>query len=155
MGFEPLGGARALVAGTLAALVALVAAPAAAQMYKCVDANGLVSYLDSPRAGCKEVDIRGQPPISGSVEGKKENFSREEADFRRRQIDRERAEAKEQQAAAAQKQQCDRMRAEYARLDGARRILVKLQPNGDRVYLDDEDRRRQLADLRAKLSACP
>lgn len=136
-------------------LLALVPMPARAQMYKCVDASGATSYLDAPRSGCKEVDIRGQPPISGAVEGRKENFPREEADFRRRQIDRERAEAKEQQAAAAKQQQCDRLRADYARLDGARRILVKVEPGGERVYLDDEARRRQLAELRGKLSACP
>jgi sRNA-binding protein len=134
---------------------AIVPSIARAEMYKCVDANGVTSYLDSPRPGCKEVDIQGQPPISGSIEGHKENFSREEAEFRRRQIEREKAEAKEQQAAAAKKQQCDRLRSEYARLDGARRVLVRIEPNGDRVYLDDEDRRRQLAELRGKLSACP
>ena len=135
-------------------LLALPAA-ASAQMYKCVDAGGVTSYLDSPRPGCKEVDIRGQPPISGSIEGRKENFSREEADFRRRQIDREKTEAKEQQAAAAKRRECDRLRNDYARLDGARRILVKVEANGERVYLDDEERRRRLGDLRGKLAACP
>jgi hypothetical protein len=137
--------------------LALLAMPAvaAAQMYKCVDANGVTGYVDSPHAGCKEVDIRGQPPISGNIEGRKENFSREEADFRRRQIDREKAEAMEQQAAASKKQQCDRMRNEYARLDGARRILVKVDSGGERVYMDDEERRRQLSDLRGKLASCP
>jgi sRNA-binding protein len=137
--------------------LALLAMPAvaAAQMYKCVDANGVTGYVDSPRAGCKEVDIRGQPPISGNIEGRKENFSREDADFRRRQIEREKAEAKEQQAVVSKKQQCERMRMEYARLDVARRILVRVEPNGDRVYMDDEERRRQLSDLRGKLASCP
>lgn len=51
----------------LAATLALTMFPAAAQVYKCVDARGVTHYSDKPQPGCKggPVDIRGSPPISG------------------------------------------------------------------------------------------
>lgn len=53
-----------------AALLLLGAFPLHAQMVKCVDELGVVHYTDKPRPGCKggEVNIQGQPPISGMLQ---------------------------------------------------------------------------------------
>jgi len=71
----------------------LIALPASAQMYKCVDERGVVHYTDKPTPGCKggPVDIQPIPPLSGQA-GKPQspNTAQQDADFNRRQIERER-----------------------------------------------------------------
>jgi flagellar motility protein MotE (MotC chaperone) len=141
---------------TLACLLIALAMPLArAQMYKCVDAGGVTSYSDSPHPGCRTVDIRAQPPISGALQGTGRDLSREDAAFRRRQIDREQSQAKEQAAAAEHAQECEQVRREFAQLEGSRRVLVKTEANGERVFMDDDERARRIANLRPKLASCP
>lgn len=140
----------------LAALLLFLPALGQAQMYKCVDERGVTTYTDGPRPGCKgrEVDIRGQPPISGEVQGRTEDLAREEADFRRRQIKRDGEEAKEQAALEQRRRECDRVKNEYAQLSRARRV-VRIEANGDRTYLDDDLREKRMSQLREKIASCP
>jgi hypothetical protein len=137
------------------ALAALLAASvsAQAQMYKCVDERGVTSYSDSPRAGCKgkEVDIRPIPPVSGELKPDTSDIAGREADFRRRQIERSDAQADEE---AGRKQECERMRREYARLQFPGRLSV-VDAKGERTYIDDDTRQKRSAELRGKLGACP
>jgi hypothetical protein len=137
------------------ALAALLAAcvPAQAQMYKCVDERGVTSYSDSPRPGCKgkEVDIRPIPPVSGELKPDTSDVAGREADFRRRQIERGEVEANEQ---AVRKNECERMRREYARLQFPGRLSV-VDAKGERTYIDDDTRQKRTAELRDKLGACP
>lgn len=69
--------ARALV--LLAAACASI--PAWAQMYKCVDKQGVTHYADSPLPGCKgkEVDIRPLPSISGEIKARCRSLRRRRA----------------------------------------------------------------------------
>ena len=88
----------------LAALVVLCLAafPAAAQMYKCVDARGVTRYTDQPQPGCKgkEVEIRGQPLISDGPPPQSKDASELERDYQRRKINEGRAREAEEKAAA-------------------------------------------------------
>jgi len=134
----------------------LLANAALAQMYKCVDERGVTHYADKPSPGCKgaQVDIRGQPPISGKLAPPGQNASREEREFRRRQIERERGETKDKQAQLARKRQCERLKNEYLRYDGARRIVTGVDAKGERVYMEDAERERRKARLLEELRAC-
>jgi hypothetical protein len=134
-----------------ALLLALVAAPAAAQMYKCTNERGVVQYTDKPMAGCKEVDIRPSPPISGALQAPAEDLSKQDAEFRRRQIERERSASAAQQAHA---QRCTELRREYSMLATSRRV-VRMNEKGEREFMDDAVRERRLADLQRDLSGCP
>lgn len=140
----------------LAALLLLVSLPVHAQMYKCVDERGVTHYSDKPSPNCKggAVDIRPQPPISGKVASRKEDMSREERDFKRRQIERERAETKEQQTQRARERQCERLKNDYQRFDGSRRIVTGIDAKGERVYMEDAERERRKARLLEELRAC-
>jgi hypothetical protein len=139
----------------LAALALLCAAafPAAAQMYKCVDERGVTHYSDKPRPGCKggEVNIQGSPPVSGSLQPRKDDIDRQNADFARRQIERERAESQEKKALETR---CARLRRENARLSSGVRS-ANITPQGERVYLEDAERDARLAQLREELRGCP
>ncbi len=147
-----------------AALVLLLAAfPAAAQMYKCVDARGVTHYTDKPLPGCKggPVNIRGQPPIAEpaapaspsapAAPAAKPDAAREDADFKRRQIEREQAETREKSAAA---ERCAVLRQEQSFLSQGGRI-GKLNEQGERVYMDDAARDARLAAVREELRGCP
>lgn len=137
----------------LLAVLFAAASPVQAQMYKCVDERGVTHYSDKPLAGCKgkEVDIQPIPPVGGSIERRSEDFARDNADFQRRQVEREQAEAKEKQAL---ERRCTRLRQEQARLGGGRR-LAQVSPQGERIYMEDEEREKRLAQVRDELRACP
>lgn len=135
----------------MAALFLAAALDAHAQMYKCVDEQGKTRYTDKPAADCKETAIKSSPPISGAPPGRGEDLGAQERDFKRRQSRQLADQAKAQQALAAR---CARLRQERALLDGGRRI-VKIDANGERVYMDDAVREQRLAQLESELRTCP
>ena len=141
---------------TLALAVLLAASvPAHAQMYKCVDERGVTSYSDKPRPGCKgkEVDIRPIPPVSAqAVEPSRSDVAGQEAEFRRRQIERSEAQAQDE---AVRRNECERLKREYARLQFPGRLAVSIDAKGERVYIDDDARQKRSAEIRDKLGACP
>ena len=138
------------------AIVALLvfALPAQAQMYKCIDEHGKTRYSDQPAPGCKEVDIRPSPPLSGEVKPREQNFAVQDAELKRRQLEREAAAAKEAKEREAREQQCARLRREQTILASGVRIS-SVNGQGDRVYMDDANRDRRLAELTQELRSCP
>jgi hypothetical protein len=136
----------------LLAVLLAWAAGVQAQMYKCVDERGVTHYSDKPRPRCRggAVDIRPIPSLSGSVTDRSEDFAREDADFKRRQNERERAAAKERGELQAR---CKALRQEQGRLSSGRR-LAQVNANGEPVYLPDEVREQRLAHVRDALRGC-
>ncbi|HXR59042.1 MAG TPA: DUF4124 domain-containing protein [Burkholderiales bacterium] len=105
-------------------MLAAAALPAAGQMYKCKNERGATQYSDKPcpqghQGG--EVEIRGQPPISGKLAPAKEDLGREEREFQRRQMLRNRQDEQQARQLALAKQRCDSMRAQLQRLNATRR----------------------------------
>ncbi len=141
------------------AAAVLLALPTAAQaqMYKCVDERGVTQYSDKPRPDCKgqKVDIQPIPPVGGKVQERSQDASRDEAEFRGRQIERERVESRELAAKKALAQRCARLQQDYGRTASARRIVEKYDSNGESVYMDDAARERRLAQLREEMRGCP
>ena len=138
-------------------LVFLIALDADAQMYKCVDERGKIQYTDKPQAGCKESAIKPSPPLSGSGEVKpppKEDFAREDADLKRRQLERAAVEAQERKVQEALGQSCARLRGEVSLLTGGARISSR-NAQGEPVFMDDATRARRIATLEQQLRACP
>lgn len=109
---------------SLAAAACLLGAGAAqAQMYKCVDARGVTQYGDKPCPDGKgrEVDIQGQPPISGKVTPYREDMKGAERDLQRREAQRERERQSDANALAAQQRRCTTLRSELQRTSSIRR----------------------------------
>ena len=92
-------------------------------MYKCKDARGTTQYADKPCPDGKgqEVDIRGQPPISGKVTPLREDMNAAERDFQRRQAKQERERLAEIKARESQQRQCAAKRTELERASATRR----------------------------------
>jgi Domain of unknown function (DUF4124) len=133
--------------------VLLAAAPAWGQMYKCVDERGVTHYTDKPRPGCMggPVDIRPIPPVSGKESQRSSSLSGEDAEFKRRQIRREEAEARQK---AALEQRCASLRSEYALLSSGVPI-IKSNERGERVYMEDATRDVRLGQIQDEMRACP
>jgi len=136
--------------------ILLLAVPGAAwaQMYKCVDEKGVTHYSDKPRPGCKggPVDIRSIPSLSGSEPAApKQDLRQQDAEFKRRQLERAEAEAA---GKAEQDKHCARLRREHALLGGGTRVS-RILPSGERVYIDDAARDARLAELKEALRGCP
>ena len=141
--------ARARLAGLLIA----VCGAAQAQMYKCVDAKGVTRYSDKPLLDCKgrEVDIRGQPPISGKLNERTEDVGGQERDFQRRQIQRGREEESDAMRAEMQKRRCAAMRAQLDTLTRVN-VISKVNEKGERVYMDDAEREAKLSQLNTEIA---
>jgi len=137
----------------LAALLAF-ALPAQAQMYKCVDEHGKTRYSDQPAAGCKEVDIRPSPPLSGAVQSREENLAVQDAELKRRLAERDAAAAEQAAEREALERRCAALRREQNVLTSGVRI-TNVNEAGDLVYMDDATRERRLAALAGELRSCP
>jgi hypothetical protein len=139
----------------MAFAVALFALPVHAQMYKCVDANGRVQYSDKPQPGCRggQVDIQPIPPLSGQVASPPapSSTAQQDADFKRRQMERERQDSFEK---SAQAERCQRVRQEIAWLSAGTRVS-RINDAGERVYMDDATRETRLTQLRQAVRGCP
>ena len=138
----------------VAAALLAFALPAQAQMYKCVDEHGRTRYSDQPALGCKEVDIRPSPPLSGEVKAREENFAVQDAELKRRQLEREAAATKEREEREARESRCASLRREQTMLASGVR-LSSLNAQGERVYMDDANRERRLGVLAQDLRSCP
>ena len=129
----------------------VLALPAHAQMYKCVDEHGNTRYSDQRGAGCKEIDIRPSPPLSGAVQPQPESFAVRDAELKRRQFERAAAATQEHEA---KERRCADLRRENVVLSSGARIS-KLNADGERIYMDDASRDRRLAELAQQLRGCP
>lgn len=130
------------------------ALPAQAQMYKCVDEHGKTRYSDQPATGCKEIDIRPSPPLSGAVQSHEENLAVQDAELKRRLAERDAAAAKEVAEREALERRCATLRRERSVLASGVRI-TNVNAAGDLVYMDDATRERRLAALADELRSCP
>lgn len=135
------------------AVCLLTVFPCYGEMYKCVDERGVTHYTDKPRPGCKggPVDIRPSPPLSGKAAPRSSDVAGQDADFKRRQIEREQAEARDKAALA---QQCSRLRQEQSWLTSGGRIS-RTDAKGNRVFIDDAARDARIVELREQLRTCP
>lgn len=116
-------------------------------LYKWVDDKGVVHYSDMPpdgKAGGK-LQIKPQPPLDGSQAAPRSRSWQEqlqESNERRFQNEKKQKEA--QQKAREAEEKCQRAR--YA-LDSLKRErpLYRLDKEGERTFMEDEERRRLIA----------
>jgi Domain of unknown function (DUF4124) len=136
---------------------ALFAAPASAQVYKCVDASGKPFYSQTacpPGQSSKVISSRpATPPAEKSAAAKPgaKPPANPEQDFRKRQKDQEEAEKKaaEQTAQAKQREdQCRRARESVAQYEMGGRFS-RIDEKGERSFMDDA----QIAQAKARAQA--
>ena len=137
----------------LAAALLALALPARAQMYKCIDATGATRYSDRPAPDCKAVDIRPSPPLSGEVKARDQDFAVQDAELKRRLLEREAAEAKAREARDMEEQRCARLRREDTILASGVPVR-RYNDKGEAVFMDDAVRDTRRAELTQALRGC-
>ena len=153
---RPVRSAPALAAIALA--IAVASPPAAAALYKWVDANGRVVYSDQPPLNAKS-ELVGAAAPPANPDAVKE-MANKEAELKKRQADRAEAATKndksrsEAQKLAAMCSQARNQAAGLRRLDVA---MYRLNDKGDRVMMDDATRKAEAQRLDAliKEHKCP
>ena len=132
----------------VAALLLAVLYPyaGAAQVNRCVDASGkVVGYASDCPAGTKaeQTNIKSVP---GS--GPEKSLAERDADFRKRQMEKQEAAAKADKKtaeAADRKRACEDARAYLKTLQERQRVTRTDPKTGERVYLTDSDYPKEIA----------
>jgi hypothetical protein len=155
-GAPPAG--RALRAGLMLALGALVLAPAHAALYKWTDSNGRVVYSDQPpMRNYKAELVQGASPPSNPNAAKE--LAAKEAELKKRQ--QEAAESTKQTDAqrldaTKRAEQCIRMQNQARQLGAEQIALVRYNAKGEMIYMDDATRRKERAETEAWVKTnCP
>jgi hypothetical protein len=142
---------RSLRCGILALVLAAVALPATATLYKWTDANGRVVYSDQPPPPSVKTEIvQGAPPPSNPNAVK--DMAAQELE-RKKQREAQAAKEKKEDAArteiAKKNEQCTRVEGQIRQLAAEQLALVRINEKGETVYVDDATRRKERADLEA------
>jgi hypothetical protein len=141
---------RLLVAWTLSILVvALTGAAPAASVYRWVDERGRVHYTDrppSPDAAPEPVKIAPRPAEDPELSARRERQRRFlDAIEEDRTLQRAEAEARREEA-RRQAANCQRVQRSLRQFELGGALYLE-EENGDRRYLDDDERARSLAEL--------
>lgn len=124
-------------------MMLLLSTAAHGQLLKCIGKDGRVEYANQCPPGSKEqpTGIKTTPSSAPSgATAPQKSLAEQEADFRKRQIDKQKSDAKEAKQTAENE---DRQRAcndarTYLKNLEARNRVVKYDPKtGERIFLED------------------
>ena len=137
-------------AGTVAAaLLALALAGAAqAQIYRWTDEKGRVHYGEQPPAGAGTSTVK--PPAPSAAPERREDLKVQDAEFKRRQVERREREEAEARAVQARQEKCDDAEDE---IKLSEKVRLYRRDAGKKVFLTDEEHKayvEKLKQFRAK-----
>jgi hypothetical protein len=131
--------------------LALATLPASAALYKWTDENGRTVYGDTPPAGVKveKVNAAAPPADPNAVR----EMAAKDAEFKARQKARSEQEAKADKAQADAKAKLERCAELKANIQTMRSsaAVYKFNENGEKVYFEDADRKKSIADSEKQL----
>jgi hypothetical protein len=144
----PRRGRSALAAAVLLAIAA-TAGPAAATLYKWVDANGRVVYSDQPPPASVKPEIVPPPPPPANPNAAKEL---EDRTLAIKQQEKKRAEAakaadKTEQASQARREACVNALGQMKAMQKKGERVFRYNEKGEKVYFDDSMRREAIERL--------
>ena len=142
---------------TAAALMVFAWGAAAQSMYKWVDEKGVTHFSEHPPPdGKKAAKIEPKvtppsstPPAAGGKSGP-EQWKAQEADFRKRQVERGQREQAESKERAELEQKCAEARKRLAFLEESGTIYQR-KDDGTKTYMSDSARDAQIAGLRSDI----
>ena len=140
---------------TLAVLLVMLPGAAAAQVNKCYDAAGkIVGYAAECPAGTRsEQTTIKNAPASAAPAGK--SLSERDAEFRKRQMEKQEASTKAEQKTAEtaqMKRACEDSRAYLKGLQERQRVTRTDPRTGERVFLADPDYPKEIAAAQRSIS---
>lgn len=141
--------------GLLILLCFLVTPIAQAGTYRWVDENGQTHFGDRPPANTAsdEVTLKASAPSSDeAVRQRKQRVNEFLEQTERERAERNKAEAEQEAKAAKHEARCQALRA---RLKYLKRVagIYRLNNEGERVFVDDEENERLRREFRAKVQS--
>jgi hypothetical protein len=145
----------------VAVLMMIVSATAAAQINKCVDKSGKVTGYGSEcpdgtrseQSGVKSTPAAASAPASAPQQ---KSLAERDADFRKRQIEKQEAEAKAEKKSAEAEQRratCDSSQAYLKTLQNGQRVSRTDSKTGERAFLADADYPKEIANAERSVAA--
>jgi len=149
----------AWIAGAALVVAAAITAPHAhAALYKWVDSNGRTVYSDIPPSGDIKAERINGPAAPANPNAVKDMVG-QEADLKKRQMQRVDDETKSEKAkadAAKRQEQCSLMRGQLKALQMDSVQHYRINEKGERVYLDDAAHKAEIENARQFIATnCP
>lgn len=154
---------------TIAALVAVSLSSTAWAQYVWIDEKGVRQYSDMPPPlsvpNARIIKQPNVPPAEPSASAPKSamqsptremTLAEKNAEFRKRQaerVEKEREAAEEAKRTAEKASNCERVRDHERTLASGQRIM-RTNKNGERTFLSNEQRERELREARRMLDTC-
>lgn len=132
-------------------------AAAAAQVNKCIDASGKVVAYGAqcpPGTRAEQTGIKNVPAPAQSTQQK--SLAERDADFRKRQMEKQEAEtksAKKTAESAEQRRACEQSQAYLKGLQSGQRAARTDPKTGERHYLGDAEYAKELANAQRTAAA--
>lgn len=142
---------------TIGVILMLLSGTVYGQLFKCVSPSGkLVEYASICPQGTQpeNTGIRNAPAPASSAPQK--SIAERDADFRKRQMEKQEAAAKQDEKSAENEQRklnCDSARSYLASLKSGARISRTDPKTGERVFLEDQDYAREAANAQRAVDA--
>ena len=139
-----------------AILMLLLPGIAAAQVNKCLDASGKVVGYGAqcpPGTRAEQTNIKNAPADPSAAQ---KSLQDRDADFRKRQSERQEAEAKAAKSgaeSAQRKRACDDSRAYLKTLQEGQRVRTTDPKTGERSFLPDSDYPKEIAQAQKSIAA--
>lgn len=134
----------------LLAAAALCAAPAAAALYKWVDANGRTVYSDQPPAATNIQAEKLNPVAPASNPNASKELAQKDFDLRKRQGERAEATTKSDKDRAARDkrtEECTQVAEAIKQYSWSQIVLMRNNDKGEPVAMDDAAREKEKARL--------
>jgi hypothetical protein len=142
-----------LLAAIAAGSLCLVALPAAAALYKWVDANGRVVYSDQPppaSANVKTETLHAPPPPANPNATK--DLAQKQLELNKRQTERNEAAAKAEKERTAKNKrgdECTQASASLQQLSWGQVVIYRANEKGEQVPMDEAARAKEKARIEA------
>jgi hypothetical protein len=152
-------GARAVRTVILAALLCCASGGAmSGTLYKWTDANGRTVYSDQPPPAGAKTDTVAAPAPAANPNAVRD-MANQEAEFRKRQGERAKADEKDTKSRADTEKKraaCARAATQAADLGASQVVIGRINEKGERVTLDDATRKKEREQLERWMKAnCP
>lgn len=140
-------------------MMLLMSVAAHAQLLKCIGKDGRVEYASQCPPGTKVQDtgIRSAPAAAPSgAAPQQKSVAERDAEFRKRQMEKQEAEAKEAKKTAEdtqRKRACEDARAYLKGLEARNRIVKTDPKTGERVFLEEADYASEIAAAQRSIQA--
>ncbi|WP_372964213.1 DUF4124 domain-containing protein [Marinobacter sp.] len=139
--------------GFIVLVLLLVASVAQAEAYRWVDESGQTHFGDRPPANAVSSEVQletAQPAVDAAASERKQRMIEFVAQSEKERAVRKKVRAEQEAQAAEREARCEGLIARMKHLERVSR-LYRLNKDGERVFVDDEENERIRKEFRARV----